>query len=181
MHGLIHVELERFARTRLGDAAWQTALDDAGLAGREFEPTGQHADGDAVALVVALSKEAGVGPQALLEEFGEALVPPLLTTYGELVDPGWGTIELVANTEALIHKVLRAGDPAAHPPLLRTAARGKNEILVIYASERMMCGVAKGIVRGAAVHFGETVDMVEESCMLTGDGTCNIVVTRTTK
>ena len=92
MHGLIHVELERFARERLGDASWDEAIQHAGLAGREFAPSGQYADDDAVSLVVALSKEADVGPQALLEEFGEALVPSLLATYGELVDPGWGTI-----------------------------------------------------------------------------------------
>lgn len=178
MHGLIHVELERFARASVGDAAWDEAVLDAGLQGKEFGATGQYPDGDAVALVVSLAKGAGIGPQALLEQFGEALVPPLLATYGDLVDPSWGTIELVSNTEALIHTVLRASDADARPPLLRTAVRGQNQIVVIYASERQMCGVAKGIIRGVASHFGETVEIDEESCMLTGDGTCNLAVTR---
>jgi predicted hydrocarbon binding protein len=178
VHGLIHVELERFARARLGDPAWDAAVAHAGLTGKEFLPTGQYPDADALALVVSLASGAGAGPQALLEQFGEALVPPLLATYGDLVDPAWGTIELVGNTEALIHTVLRATDEAARPPLLRTSVRGQDQIVVIYASERRMCGVAKGIIRGLATHFGENVEIDEESCMLTGAGACKLAVTR---
>jgi hypothetical protein len=178
MHGLIHIELERFARTRMGDEAWARAVETAGVTEPNYDPDRQYEDADIVGLVMALSKAAEIGPQALLELFGEALVPPLVGTYGGLIDPGWRTIELIANTEGLIHTALRASDAAAKPPMLRTTRRGPDELLVIYASERRMCGVAKGIIRGVAAHYGETVTLNEESCMLTGGGTCNLAVQR---
>jgi hypothetical protein len=178
VHGLIHTELERFARARAGDAVWEAALTEAGLEGRTWRPDERYDDTEALELVVALSKVTGIGPQSLLAEFGEALAEPLIARYGSLVDPQWRTLDLVQNTEDLIHQALRRQDAAARPPLLRTVRRGPDEILVIYASERRMCGVAKGLVRGIAAHYGERVQVDEESCMLAGDSTCSIAVTR---
>lgn len=48
-----------------------------------------------------------------------------------------------------------------------------------YRSERKMCGVAVGIVRGLASHYAETVEITEPSCMLSGAPACRIEVART--
>jgi predicted hydrocarbon binding protein len=176
MHGLIHIELERFARDRAGDSAWEKAVTEAGLDGRTYVTSERYDDTEALALVVALAKVTGTGPQALLEWFGEALVPSLVSTFASLIEPEWKTLDVIEHTEALIHTALRENDPAARPPMLRVLRRSENEVLVIYASERRMCGVAKGISRGLAVHYGEEVEIDEESCMLTGAGACAIAV-----
>jgi predicted hydrocarbon binding protein len=176
LHGLIHSELERFARERAGDEAWERAVSDAGLAGRIYITTERYDDTEALALVVALAKITDIGPQALLEGFGEALVPTLVSNYGSLIRPEWRTLDLIEHTEELIHAALRASDPSARPPMLRVLRRGDDEVLVIYASERRMCGVAKGIVRGLATHYGENVTIEEESCMLSGAGSCTLAI-----
>ena len=62
--------------------------------------------------------------------------------------------------------------------MLRVMRRGADEVIVIYASERRMCGVAKGIARGLGDHFGESIEVEEESCMLTGASSCTIAVRR---
>ena len=178
MHGLIHIELERFGRAALGDETWAQVARDAGVGGKVYLPSAGYDDGEVLALVVAASKAAGSGPQALLEQFGEALVPTLLTTFGDLIHAEWRTLDLIANTEELIHTALRASDPSAQPPLLRTTPRPPDSLVVLYGSERRMCGVAKGIIRGVATHYGETVEVTEESCMLVGDSVCSIVVHR---
>jgi predicted hydrocarbon binding protein len=178
VHGLIHVELERFARERAGDAAWEKAEADARLGGRGYVATERYDDAEALSLVVALAKVTGIGPQALLEGFGEALVPALLANFSSLVPSQWRTLELIENTEELVHTALRATDQAARPPMLKVMRRGHDEVLVLYASERRMCGVAKGIVRGLAAHYGEQVEVEEESCMLTGAGSCSIAIRR---
>jgi len=173
---LIHIELERFGRQQLGDDGWARAEAAAKLAGKAYVPSEQYDDGEAVTLVVEAAKLAGVGPQALLESFGHFLAVPLIESYGYLIPPQWRTLDLVANTEELIHTALRASDPAAQPPLLRTTPRGKNALVVHYASARQMCGVAKGLIRGVAAHYGDEVEVTEESCMLAGAPTCAIVV-----
>jgi hypothetical protein len=178
LHGLIHIELEHFVRQAYGDTAWERVALGAGIDSSRRLPTQSYDDDEIVALVVSAAKEAGIGPQAILEEFGQALVPSLLRSFGYLVDPEWRTLELVASTEQLIHTALRAADESARPPLLRTSRRGKDTLVVLYASERRMCGLAKGIVRGIAAHYEEEIGIREEGCMLSGDATCSIVLTR---
>lgn len=179
MHGLIHVELERWAAAELGDAAWRRAAEHAGLAGKVYEPGERYDDDEIVGLLMALAQESGTGPQRLLERFGMALAPTLLAAYGYLVPRDWGTLELIENTEAVIHTALRREDAAARPPLLRTSRRGPNEVLLIYASERRMCGFAKGLAKGVGAAYGDEVVIDEEQCMLAGDSTCDLSI-RTT-
>jgi hypothetical protein len=176
VHGLIHIELERFGRAQLGNPAWDEVTRAAGVGGKVYSAGGSYDDAEVVGLVVSASKAAGVGPQALLEQFGEALAPTLFSTFGGLVDAQWRTLELIANTETLIHSALRASDPSARPPLLRTTPRPPDTLVVHYASERRMCGVAKGIIRGVAAHYGETVEVRDETCMLMGDAVCTLAV-----
>jgi hypothetical protein len=178
MHGLIHIELERFARDQAGDGPWEEAVIAAGLTDRTYVATDRYDDTEALSLVVALAKITEIGPQALLEGFGRALVPALLSSFSYMVAPEWRTLDLIQNTEELIHTALRASDEAARPPMLRVMRRGPDEVIVIYASERRMCGVAKGIARGLGDHFGEAIMVDEESCMLTGASSCTIAVRR---
>jgi predicted hydrocarbon binding protein len=178
MHGLIHIELERFARDQAGDGPWEQAVIAANLTGRTYVPTDRYDDAEALLLVVALAKITAIGPQALLERFGRALVPALLSNFSDMVAPEWRTLELIQNTEELIHTALRASDEAARPPMLRVTRRGADEVLLIYASERRMCGVAKGIARGLGDHFGESIEVEEESCMLTGASSCSMAIRR---
>jgi predicted hydrocarbon binding protein len=178
MHGLIHIELERFARQQAGDDQWEQAVIAAGLTNQTYVVTDRYDDTEALSLVVALAKITEIGPQALLEGFGRALAPALLSSFSYMVAPEWRTLELIENTEGLIHTALRASDEAARPPMLRVIRRSADEVIVIYASERRMCGVAKGIAHGLGDHFGESIMVDEESCMLTGASSCTIAVRR---
>ena len=52
------------------------------------------------------------------------------------------------------------------------------EVVVLYRSPRRMCGFARGIARGIARHYGETVEITDLSCMLKGQPQCTIAVKR---
>ena len=71
---------------------------------------------------------------------------------------------------------MRARNPGARPPELKAERTAPDEVVVTYASARRLCGFGKGIVRGLARHFGETVTLDEPSCMLRGDGECRLRV-----
>lgn len=177
MHGLIHNELELWAGAELGAGAWARAAGHAGLAEKVYAPDERYDDDEIVALVMGLARESSSGPQALLERFGFALAPKLMEAYGYLIPPEWRTLELIENTEAVVHTALRRDDPAARPPLLRTTRRGADEVLLIYASDRRMCGFAKGLARGVGVVYGDEVHVSEEQCMLSGAPTCDLSIT----
>src|SRR5262249_34163774 len=92
--------------------------------------------------------------------------------------PEWKTLDLLENTEKLIHTAVRVGNPGARPPVLSCVRSTLDELQIVYSSERQLCRVAKGIVKGVARHYGETVHITDDACMLRGDPFCALQVTR---
>lgn len=107
MHGIIVVELKKYVDTKVGGNAWQDLLAATGQAGKVYLASQTHPDEEVVALVTAASQATGTPVPAILEDFGEFIVPDLLKTFGAYVDPSWKTIDLIDNTETAIHKAVR--------------------------------------------------------------------------
>ena len=51
-----------------------------------------------------------------------------------------------------------------------------DEVVITYSSERKLCAVAKGIVKGIGAHYQERISIRESECMLTGASVCTISV-----
>lgn len=176
MHGVIFLELRKFVSARLGDHAWDELLQQSGLGSQVYLAVKEYPDADALKLVETACARTGKSSSALLQDFGEFIVPDLLQLYGSQLDPSWRTLDVIENTEETIHKVIRRRNPGAKPPELHCERASPSEVVVRYTSARKMCGLAKGICRGLAAHFGETVAVSEASCMLAGAPECRISV-----
>jgi hypothetical protein len=176
MHGLMFAELKKYVDQKVGGEAWNTLLDTAGLGGRIYMPVQEYPDADIVALVGAASQATGRTVQAILEDFGEYIVPDLLKMYGSLLERGWKTLDVIEHTEETIHRVVRSRNPGARPPELSCTRPGPDEVVISYRSARKMCSVAKGISNGIAAHFGESIAVTQSVCMLRGDPECLISV-----
>ena len=127
------------------------------------------------------AKATGKPPQIILEEFGEFIAPDLLALYRALIKPEWRTLDLLENAESTIHRVVRARSPDARPPELKCSRIRESEVVIQYASPRKMCAVARGIVRGVATHYGDTISMIDTGCMLRGAIQCTITVRYVTR
>ncbi len=174
MHGIIFFLLQRFAENTLGEDGWNDLFDEAGLPVKRYSPAAAHTDDDLFKLVDAATHMTDQSHAELLEGFGEYIGPELLALHPGLVDPEWKTLDLLANTEDVIHRVVRAKNPGAAPPQLRVQRISDREVQLVYSSERRMCSLAKGMVRGLARHFDEKIEVHEEACMLEGDPFCSI-------
>jgi len=180
MHGTIFTELEKFVGARLGPEAWGTLKTKAGFdASRTFEPLESYPDEELTRLVVTGSEVTGIPVPALLEDFGEFIAPDLLEMYWGAIEPEWRTLDVIEHTESTIHTVVRMNQRGATPPYLRATRTAEHEVTVVYTSPRRLCAVARGISRGIARHYGETIELRDASCMHRGDAECVIVVTRT--
>jgi serine/threonine protein kinase len=129
-------------------------------------------------LVGAVGRNLNIPAGTVLEAFGEFIAPGLIGLYGKLIRPEWKTLDLIENTEKLIHTAVRVGNPGAKPPVLQCVRSTPDELQIVYSSSRQMCAIAKGIVKGVARHFGETVHISHDACMLRGDPFCALQVTR---
>src|SRR5262245_14088226 len=178
MHGLIILEFRRFAQKQARISDWESLLREAQLPTKSYSPARVYPDEEVWALVGAASRLLNVSVGAALEAFGEFVAPELIRLYGKLIEPEWKTLDLIENTEKLIHTAVRVGKPGAKPTVLNCVRSTRNELQILYSSDRQLCSLAKGIVKGVARHYGETVRVTDDACMLRGDPYCALQVTR---
>jgi len=176
MQGIIFLELKKFVELRWGSRAWPALLADGGYPTRIYLPAHEYGDDEMVGLVGTISLTTGVTVPAVLEDFGEFMVPDLLQVYRSLVHATWRTLDLIENTERMIHRVVRLRNPGARPPALGVERKGARALSIRYHSPRRMCAVAKGIARGVAKHYGEAIVLEEPRCMHQGSPDCLIEV-----
>jgi hypothetical protein len=179
MHGLIHLELRKFVEERFGESAWGQLARNAKVDAEVYTPLASYPDAQMLALVTEAVKLTNVPATDLLEQFGEHLVPAYLALYGSLLGPGWKTLDVLENTEETIHRVVRMRHPGAEPPRLRVERVSLTEAVLTYDSPRRLCAVARGIARGVAKHFKETLVIEDRKCMHRGDPACLIVFRNT--
>ena len=174
MHGIILSELKRFVESRQGAGAWPRLLERAGLSDARYLANETYPDREATAIVEAAAAITNDSAQALWEGFGEFMAPNLLEIYGALIRPEWHTLDVILNTERTVHTVVRIRNEGAAPPELKCVGRSADEVVLTYNSPRKLCSIAKGIGRGLARHFGETIRISEGACMHQGAPACVI-------
>ena len=92
--------------------------------------------------------------------------------YWGVIDPEWRTLDVLENTERTIHDVVRINQKGATPPYLHATRVAPDQVTIVYTSPRRLCSVAKGITRGIARHYDESVSIEDPRCMLRGDDDC---------
>ena len=178
MHGFIVNQLRSYVIANHSRDTWSTAVRAAGsrLSEEPIKLSDQPADEDVVAVVVRLAASAGLPLDRLLEDFGAYLAGGLLRVYSPLIRKDWRTLDIIEHAEEHIHTAVRLKDSQARPPFLSATRISPEEVHVTYTSERRLCKLAEGIVRGLATHCHESVTVRQPECMLRGDAQCLIEV-----
>jgi hypothetical protein len=174
--GIIFDELEKYVGREHGEAGLSRMRALTGRDAGGYQLDGSYPDEELNLIVKDLAEATGKAPDVLLEQFAEAMVPGLLAVYGILVNPRWSFLDLLVNTERVIHKGVRLSSRSAEPPAIQAQRVGREAVRIVYRSRRRLCSVAKGIVRGAATHYGVAITITEEHCMHRGDPECVITV-----
>ncbi len=178
MHGAIMTSLQKFVTQTHGEDAWTQILKNAGLWPRIYLLFQIYPDAEAAAIVAQASKLAGQTEQDILRDFGRFIAPDLLHMHPDLMRPSWTTIDVIENTEAVMHKSVRERDPNAAPPYLKCERISEDSIHLYYTSARRLCALIPGIVDGLAEHFGEKIRVAELECMHRGAKGCHFEITK---
>jgi predicted hydrocarbon binding protein len=174
VHGIIFVEFKKFVTEKLGPAAWNDLLRAVLPKPRHYYRGNHYPDREFADLLAAAASMAKVDLLDFGQQFGEFIAPDLMDMYAISIDSSWKTLELIENTEVVIHTIVRRSSPGASPPRLVVERVGRNEVVLRYDSHRKMCYFAKGIALGVAKHFGESITISESMCMLKGASHCEI-------
>ena len=178
MHGLILAELQRYVETHVGSQAWNTVCRRAQTNTTAYTHSGEYPEGDLGALVIAGSEILNVPINALLEDFGAFMVPDLMTVCSNHLKPEWRALDLLEHPER--HRLLaeRLTGRSITPPVIRTERLSEREVRLVYGSDRRMCALTRGIIRGIFSHFREVGAVRESACMHKGAPHCVIYATR---
>ncbi|MCA1596213.1 MAG: heme NO-binding domain-containing protein [Chloroflexi bacterium] len=155
---------------------WERVCTAAGIPSDQYKLAENYPDDELMAVVGQLCALRRMMRPALMEEFGRFIVPALLRIYGMLLKPDWGTLDVIENTESVIHCVVRSRNPGASPPALETKRLSATEVHLVYRSPRQLCGLARGIAQGIALHLGERIEIEDLRCMHRGDPECVIAL-----
>ena len=129
------------------------------------------------ALVREVATAAGVPRQELLHGFGRfAALHVFRRLYPAYYEEAGDTRTFLLGVEHRIHALVRSSIPEARPPHLRVVPFGPRGAVVTYTSERRLCALLVGLVEGVAEHYGESVDVAHDQCMLRDDLGCAVFV-----
>ena len=171
---MIFVELQKFVGEVAGAQVWRAALELAGLGRRLYLPISSYPDAELARLFTRLATLTRRPEANLIDAFGEKLARGLLGAHASLLKPDWRTLDLLENVEDTIHATARARDAKAPPPELKCTRVSPSEVEIVYASQRRLCALAKGLARGIASHYGELLRIDEPECMHTGASACRL-------
>jgi hypothetical protein len=174
VHGLIFAGLRDYTAVRLGEERAAELWAD-----RVFATTEAYDDGWFTAQLVRLVEATGDSLRDVQLGFGEFAAR---TTFAGLY-PGYyeesdDTFAFLLGIEEKIHELVRATIRGATPPKLHVRPMNELGVLVSYTSERGLCALLEGLVRGTAAHYGDEVVVEEIQCMHRGDPGCVFSVLR---
>lgn len=180
MYGVIFDFLRDYVIERHGgEDTWRTLLKANGYGYKIFFPVTEYPDEELVALAQTASQALDTPLPAVLEDFGSYVGNKLMTFYHMYTrDDEWKTFDVIENAGGCIHQAVHKHNPLRKPPKI-IAHRETDDLLVLrYQSQRQMCDVVKGIVRGLGERYGERFLIKETQCMHDGDRECIINITR---
>lgn len=174
MHGLIFAGLRDYSAVRLGAEAAAELWSD-----RVFETTAAYADASFGEQLGRLAAATGETSDELLRGFGSFAATDTFAGlfpgyYAESAD----AFAFLLGIEEKIHELVRATIPGAVPPRLHVHPLRDLGVLVSYTSERMLCPLLEGLLRGTAAHYGDAIELEEIQCMHRGDQGCVFTVLR---
>ncbi len=159
MHGIVFYQLNSFVVKTHGLTTWFELLERAGVPKKTYLPTQVYPDTELASLVKQASEITSQTVGAILEQFGEFIVPSMLRVYEGSIKPEWDLFDILENTEKTMHKAVRFADKRADPPKLVCIRLSTESVLIHYSSDRKMVELGIGIIKGLAKAKNEKINL----------------------
>lgn len=178
MHGMIFLALEDFLEARLGEGVWPHALKAAKLEDQQFDPDRYYPDQAINNLLIVAAKLLKLSPNQTLELFGQHMSPGLVTMGRSMgiVRKEWKTLDILEHLQANILAPFANLEAGVAPPDIRTYRLKHGEVAIAYISQRKLCYLMKGIIRGLGKFFQEPIAFKEQICMSQDAPLCRMSV-----
>lgn len=171
MKGIIFNLLEEIVREEHGEDTWDDLLDAADLDG-VYTSLGNYPDEQLGRLVTAAAAALGLSVDDVVAWTGRRALPLMASRFPKFFDGHTNTRGFLLTLNDIIHPEVRKLYPGADTPEFEFDTSNPDMLVMHYRSARRLCAFARGLVEGAADHFGEAVEFKQDRCMHRGDPEC---------
>jgi len=161
MKGIVFTEFLELVENEFGLEVVQQIIDECELeTAGVYTSVGTYSHKDMFKMVAKLSEIKGLPVPALLKVFGEYFFTTLKDKYPVFVEKP-NLFSFLNSIDQYIHPEVLKLYPDAELPRFQAEIKSDNEMMLNYMSSRKMSDLAIGLIKGAANHFEEDVDVVK--------------------
>jgi len=161
MKGIVFTEFLELVENEFGLEVVQQIIDECELDTEGvYTSVGVYSHKDMFKMVGKLSEIKGIPVPALLTVFGEYFFNTLKDKYPIFVEKP-NLFSFLKSIDQYIHPEVLKLYPEAELPRFDAEIKSDNEMILNYMSSRKMSDLAIGLIKGAANHFKENVDVVK--------------------
>ncbi|GLS24786.1 heme NO-binding domain-containing protein [Marinibactrum halimedae] len=173
MLGHIFTILEKMIVTQYGLKFWNEVIRETELPNQgAFTTGGLYPDEYMLNILSVLVKKIGIPLPDLLRAYGHYMFEPLFSIHPKIVEHYKTAKELLMNIDVRIHHEVAMYHKEAALPLFTCKDTGKNTMIMYYQSERRLCYLVEGLLKGIAEHFSTSIEFTHSTCMHKGDDQC---------
>ena len=174
MLGPIFQNFEAFVTDSLGEDAWEEVILRSELSEPDaaYSSLGMYPDSDLSALLNASVEISGLEASVLLERFGIFLLMRFSERFPAFFESSDGVISFLTSVDRHIHVQVRKLYPEAVTPSVLVQHPPDGPVIIAYSSERKLCALARGMIKGAIDYYNRSGSVEEVQCMHNGADQC---------
>ena len=181
MKGILFNLAEEVVEQAYGADTWERIIDASQVSGA-YTTLGNYPDEEFSKIIGGAVEVLGASEAMVVSSIAEGALPLLSDRYPDFFSGHSSARSFVLTLNEIIHPEVRKLYPGVDVPEFAFTDGGPDgELMVGYQSQRQLCALAEGFIRGAATRFGETVVITHDKCMHRGDPSCQIGCTFTSQ
>lgn len=162
MKGVVFTEFMSFVEDGYGADMVDDVVEMSDLpSGGAYTSVGTYPHTEMYELVGSLTKLSGAHMESVLVEFGRHLSRRFARSFPNFFSERNGLFDFLTSVDGHIHVEVRKLYPDAELPSFVVNSVDEQRMEFDYSSCRPLGSLAKGLIMGAAEHFGENVDIGE--------------------
>jgi hypothetical protein len=159
MKGIVFTEFLELVESQFGLEIVQKIIDECDLdTGGVYSSVGTYSHKDMFKMVAKLSEIKDIPVSKLLNIFGEYFFITLSRDYPKFMEQD-DLFLFLESIERYIHPEVLKLYPEAELPAFGSDIKSKNEMILDYSSSRKLADLAIGLIKGAAKHYNEEVEI----------------------
>lgn len=166
MKGMIFTELVEFVEEKFGFEVADGMLEASLLSDKgSYTQAANYPFEELVAVVSRLAEITQIPMGDLIETYGRHLFGRIVGLYPPMVAQFSSSLPFIAQVDTFIHPQVKKLYPDADLPSFQVVSLSDDELVIDYTSNKPLMPLARGLMFGAADHFGEKIEIVEDNTL----------------